>query len=301
MKIERLINIIMLLLENDTISANSLAQRFSVSKRTILRDMDSLILAHIPIYTTRGPKGGFGIMDSYKFNKRLLTEFDIQNILIALSGLSEFTADKETALTIDKLKSLLPNKMNNLKTLIDFEEIHEALSAAKKLIFFAIQHSKTIEISYIDQNGQQTERKVEPYQLYYKNTSWYLYSYSLDKGDFRTFKLSRITSISLLEKEFDQKSFKSTDNTNPNLNFFLSKIEVIVHKKSRDKLIEGVETGELLEVDKNHYQTTLVLPDHEFGYQYLANFGTTLKIIGPDFYLKNYVEWLEKIISINKK
>ena len=57
MKIERLINIIMLLLENDTISANSLAQRFSVSKRTILRDMDSLILAHIPIYTTRGPKG----------------------------------------------------------------------------------------------------------------------------------------------------------------------------------------------------------------------------------------------------
>lgn len=108
----------MLLLENDTISANSLAQRFSVSKRTILRDMDSLILAHIPIYTTRGPKGGFGIMDSYKFNKRLLTEFDIQNILIALSGLSEFTADKETALTIDKLKSLLPNKMNNLKTLM---------------------------------------------------------------------------------------------------------------------------------------------------------------------------------------
>lgn len=57
-------------------------------------------------------------MDSYKFNKRLLTEFDIQNILIALSGLSEFTADKETALTIDKLKSLLPNKMNNLKTLM---------------------------------------------------------------------------------------------------------------------------------------------------------------------------------------
>ncbi|KZK54468.1 hypothetical protein AM2_0798 [Lactococcus cremoris] len=48
----------------------------------------------------------------------------------------------------------------------------------------------------------------------------------------------------------------------------------------------------MLEVDKNHYQTTLVLPDHEFGYQYLANFGTTLKIIGPDFYLKNYVEWL---------
>jgi predicted DNA-binding transcriptional regulator YafY len=111
MKIERLINIIMLLLENDTISANSLAQRFGVSKRTILRDMDSLILA-------QGPKGGFGIMDSYKFNKRLLTEFDIQNILIALSGLSEFTADKETALTIDKLKSLLPNKMNNLKTLM---------------------------------------------------------------------------------------------------------------------------------------------------------------------------------------
>ncbi|WP_262337425.1 helix-turn-helix transcriptional regulator [Lactiplantibacillus plantarum] len=61
MKIERLIAIIMLLLENETMSASALAQRFNVTKRTILRDMDTLNLAQIPIYAVRGKMVALGL------------------------------------------------------------------------------------------------------------------------------------------------------------------------------------------------------------------------------------------------
>ena len=52
-KVERLITIIMILLKKDVVSTNAFAQLFNVSKRTILRDMETLNLSNIPIYQYR--------------------------------------------------------------------------------------------------------------------------------------------------------------------------------------------------------------------------------------------------------
>ena len=50
MKIERLIGIIFYLINRECVTTNELAQKFEVSRRTILRDIDTLTLAGIPIY-----------------------------------------------------------------------------------------------------------------------------------------------------------------------------------------------------------------------------------------------------------
>lgn len=103
-KVERLISIIMILLKKDIVSTKEFAQLFNVSKRTILRDMETLSLSNIPIYSVLGIHGGYGIMDEYKVDKRLLSSSDLENILTALGGLEQILISEEVEITIKKWK-----------------------------------------------------------------------------------------------------------------------------------------------------------------------------------------------------
>lgn len=84
MKLDRLIGILSVLLQTDTVTAPELAERFEVSRRTINRDIESLCKAGIPIVTTQGAGGGISIMDNYKLDKTLLTNGDMRDILAGL-------------------------------------------------------------------------------------------------------------------------------------------------------------------------------------------------------------------------
>ena len=88
MKIDRLVSIIMILLEKKRISAQELADMFEVSPRTIYRDMDTINRAGIPISSASGVGGGFEIMREYKLDKKVFSAADLSALLMGLSGLS---------------------------------------------------------------------------------------------------------------------------------------------------------------------------------------------------------------------
>ena len=73
MKIDRLIGILSVLLQEEKTTAPELAERFEVTKRTINRDIEDLCRAGIPIQTTQGVGGGIRIMDGYRMDRTLLT------------------------------------------------------------------------------------------------------------------------------------------------------------------------------------------------------------------------------------
>ena len=73
MQIDRLFYIIYTLLEKKMVTAGELAAHFEVSTRTIYRDIDTLSLAGIPVYTSKGNGGGIGILDGYVLNKSTLS------------------------------------------------------------------------------------------------------------------------------------------------------------------------------------------------------------------------------------
>lgn len=81
MKLERLIYILLALLNKRQITAKEIAERFEISTRTVYRDMDTLSLAGIPIYSERGDKGGFYIPDDYKMDSSFFTEEEKQFII----------------------------------------------------------------------------------------------------------------------------------------------------------------------------------------------------------------------------
>ena len=108
MKVDRLISIIMILLEKERIGAQELADLFEVSPRTIYRDIDAINMAGIPVCSTPGVGGGFAIMDTYKVDKKVFSTADLSAILMGLSNLSTMIRGDELINALAKVKSFIP-------------------------------------------------------------------------------------------------------------------------------------------------------------------------------------------------
>ena len=72
MKIDRMIGILSILLQQEKVTASYLAEKFEVSRRTINRDIEALCMAGIPLVTKQGTGGGISIMEGYKLDRTLL-------------------------------------------------------------------------------------------------------------------------------------------------------------------------------------------------------------------------------------
>lgn len=108
MKIDRLVSIIMILLDKKRVGAQELADTFEVSPRTIYRDIDAINTAGIPIRSTSGVGGGFEIMPEYKIDKKIFSTADLSAILMGLSSLSNVVRGEELVNALAKVKSFIP-------------------------------------------------------------------------------------------------------------------------------------------------------------------------------------------------
>ena len=105
MKIDRLVSIIMILLDKKRISAQELADMFEVSPRTIYRDIDAINMAGIPVRSASGVGGGFEIMQEYKVDKKVFSADDLSVLLMGLSSLSNMVRGDELVHTLAKVRS----------------------------------------------------------------------------------------------------------------------------------------------------------------------------------------------------
>lgn len=106
MRISRLINIMLILLRKELISARELATLLEVTERTIYRDVEALSLAGLPVYTTRGRNGGIGLLPNYKIAQNFLTASDVRNLLTALSSVQTLIETPEIKATVQKLQAM---------------------------------------------------------------------------------------------------------------------------------------------------------------------------------------------------
>ena len=88
MRVDRLVGIILTLLDKTRTGAQELADLFEVSPRTIYRDIEAINMAGIPIRSIPGVGGGFEIMPEYKLDKNVFSTAELSAILMGLSNLS---------------------------------------------------------------------------------------------------------------------------------------------------------------------------------------------------------------------
>lgn len=182
MKIDRLIAMIMILLENEVMNAGALAKKLEVSSRTIYRDIDTLTMAGLPIFTTQGVTGGVGLMKSYKIDKKLFTPKDIQTLLTSLGSYRQLYDHKEIVHVLEKLSNIgqegrQSEKESRFAIDLSLNQGNQSLRSLLSSVETAINEERYITFDYIDKDGNVTSRKIEPYQVVFKESSWYLQAF----------------------------------------------------------------------------------------------------------------------------
>ena len=169
MKIDRLIGILSVLLQEEKVTAPELAEKFEVSRRTINRDIEDLCKAGIPISTSQGTGGGISIMDGYKMDRTILTSKDMQMILTGLRSLDSVSGSHYYGQLMEKIKAGSSEVVSGKESiLIDLSSWYkDSLSLKMELIQDAIEDRKVIRFHYYAPKGESI-REIEPYYLIFR-------------------------------------------------------------------------------------------------------------------------------------
>ncbi len=298
LKIDRLISLIMILLNREKISASKLAEKFGVTVRTIYRDIDTLSAAGIPIVTYPGVNGGIGIVAEYKISNRLFSISDISTLLMGLESISTAFSEKELIGTLEKVKNLIPEKNTDkielkcnqvavdLSSWIGSGELKVKLEKVKR----AMNEQKYLTFEYFDKNGNSSSRKIEPYQLVLKEGHWYIQGYCDLREDFRIFKLSRVSMLSGTESTYTPREFIAQPLTgNGWVENKLISAKLLVHKSLREELAEYCSHDSFRPYDENRLMVDFTFTDDDRGYSILLSFGDKCECLEP-FHVRSEVK-----------
>jgi predicted DNA-binding transcriptional regulator YafY len=290
MKVERLVSIIMILLDKERISAQELADMFEVSPRTIYRDIDTINMAGIPVRSVPGVGGGFEIMQEYKIERKVFSTADLSAILMGLSSLSNMIRGNELVNALAKVRSFIPaDRAKDIE--LKANQIYIDLSPWMRnmntqpyleIIKTALQESRLLSFEYADRYGNKTARTAEPYQLVLKNSHWYWQGYCYKRNDFRLFKLSRISNLQIQEESFTPRDYQK-----PQLDFtdiletMQTKIKIRIHKSVMDRVLDFCTYEHFSPDGDEHYIVSFPFIENEYYYNILFSFGDKCECLEP--------------------
>lgn len=210
-RLSRLVALLTLLQTKRTLTANELAHRFSVSTRTIYRDIRTLEVAGVPIVTQEGK--GFSIMDGYRLPPVMFTREEAIALLTAEKMASRLTDAPTAQLSgqaMDKLRAALRRADRDyLETLSPHIEViglgpggpPDHANAYQQLVT-AIAMQRVVRLYYSAADADEpTWREIEPIGLYLSQ-QWHLVAYCRLRQESRNFRLDRIQQLTLTEEVF---------------------------------------------------------------------------------------------------
>lgn len=282
MKIDRLIGILSVLLQQDKITAPELAERFEVSRRTINRDIEDLCRAGIPIVTAQGAGGGISIMDGYKIDRTLLTSKDMQMILAGLRSLDSVSGSSYYSQLMEKMEPGASGIVSGRDSiLIDLSSWYKDSLAPKiEMIQTAIEERYVAAFSYYSPHGE-SEREIEPYYLVFKWSSWYLWGFCRKKGDFRLFKLNRMTQLRIEKSHFEKREAPFPDLSIQKIFPGKIRVKALFDPQVKWRLIEEFGPYCYTEQTDGKLLFTADYSDEENLLSWLLTFGIKVEILEP--------------------
>ncbi|MEY8353970.1 YafY family protein [Lachnospiraceae bacterium 54-53] len=302
MKTDRLISIIMVLLNCDKISASKLAELLEVSTRTIYRDVEAIGKAGIPIFATAGVDGGIGILPEYKVDKNVFTPSDIQTILMGLSSVSTAFSSKEVTGTLEKIKSLMPepHSLRASQITVDLTPWMGNKSFPQRLgrIRQSLNENRLLRFSYYSKNREHSLRRIEPYQLVLKETHWYLHGYCLEKQDFRVFRLSRMSDVIIENQTFIPKEFSPRPMDGSGwMEKKLIPATLLIDDSLYERLAEIGGEDRITPYGDGRFLVEFLFAPDDYGYNLLLGFGDKCECVGPPEVRKELKKRIENLLD----
>ncbi len=309
MKVDRLVSIIMILLDKKRIGAQELADMFEVSPRTIYRDIDAINMAGIPVRGASGVGGGFEIMQEYKVDKKVFSADDLSALLMGLSSLSGMIRGDELVHALAKVKSFIPAdrakeielKANQICIDLSPWMGNRNIQPYLETIQSALQENKLLSFEYIAHHGNKTARTAEPYQLVLKGNHWYLQGYCRVRSDFRLFRLSRMSNLQMKEEIFAPRDYQK-----PQLDFdsiletMQTKIKIRIHRSVMDRVLDFCTYEDFSPDGNEYYIVNFPFIDNEYHYDILLSFGDKCECLEPLHIREKMKRRIHDIVEIYK-
>lgn len=296
MKIDRVIGILSILLQREKVTASELAEEFEVSRRTIIRDIEEIGKAGIPIVTLQGQGGGISIMERFRLDRTLLSNDDMKAILAGLKSLDSVSGTKRYRQLMSKLSAKNSDTINKEnQIIIDLSSWDKAAVSEKiELIRNAIDSRLRIRFTYFSPTGE-SSRKIEPYHLIFQWANWYVWGYCCMRNDYRMFKLTRLTDLECTGEPYELREVP--EYTCDKLRHTKGEIEVTARfdKSLKWRIIDEFGT-ELPRFDENgNILITFTWSDIPSFYSYILSFGDKAEILSPNEYRIGFHELVKRI------
>ncbi len=290
-KAERINDMILFLADKSSFNLKELMNRYTISKSTALRDVQSLEEIGLPIYSELGRYGKYQLLDTRIIAPGLFTEGEIYALYFALLTLKSYRStpfNMEVTTLELKYNQVLPTKLQQELLLMDksisLEQInHSNTSLFLKDIVKGILREKVFTIHYL-KNQEQQSMTVQFIQLSSKFGQWYAKIWNMETKNIRVIRCDKIQELA------------ETDAFEPRLLEELLKETATFYQKDplRSFSIEVDEKGKDI-FSKEHYPSMTIKPyqknylisgqyhanEEDFITDYLLKFGQSVLQIEP--------------------
>lgn len=210
----RLLSMIFLFQSRRQWTVSELSNELNVSDRTVHRYIGMLEEMGIPLYSERGPYGGFSLLRSYKLPPLIFTPEEATVLYMGARLVNDIWGkpfqDAVTGVTA-KLDNVLPDDIRQeveraQRSLVvmtgaarDYSPYHDLMVTLRD----CMADEKRVNLHYHSFSRVETERMVDPYALSFRWGNWYLIGYCHLRKELRTFRIDRINQLRALAETFD--------------------------------------------------------------------------------------------------
>lgn len=201
----RLLRLLSLLQARPTWTAPELAERLEVTDRTVRRDVTRLRDLGYPVDAEPGPHGGYQLGRGGSLPPLLLDDDEAVAVALGLRAAADGSVtglDDATVSALAKLEQVLPaplvervRSIQEVTTSLHGREPDRVDSALLVELAQACRQSERVRLGYVDRDGNASERRVDPYRLVRMGPRWYLVARDVDKDEWRTLRVDRITEL----------------------------------------------------------------------------------------------------------
>lgn len=308
MKFQAMLKILFTLLKKKKTSAAELASACGVSERSIHRYLEELIVSGVPIDIIRGRNGGIFLPDTYKLPENFFTKEEYSAAINALGALYEQLHDDAVADALNKLLSQQKSDSRNLtlsgRIVVDSGTWGDAYDFSEKLKVMeeAAENDECLDLLYIDRNGNESRRVIEPHLLVYKQNIWYVYAWCRKRSDFRLFKVGRIRSARKTGEIFARREI-DRDNLPLKFDFKNTELTDIVFYVEKHTLpdVEEWIGMDNVQTHGDRIVAEATLPAGEPLYSKILSFGDGIRIVSPESVAEEVRMRAEKLLALYRR
>lgn len=250
-KFDRVISTLIILQSRKVVTAQSIADRFGVSLRTVYRDIRTLETAGVPVSSEAGV--GYSLAEGYKLPPVMFSEQEAYALMAAEKFVGSITDEptaRAYASALTKIKAVMHSGDRDSMERLDGSIMLRStpsLHATPYLseLFGAIASQRVVRLSYQKLEASTAEwREVEPMGCYYHYNHWYLIAWCRLRNDYRTFRVNRIRVTTVSEIHFK--------NVHPSLGEYI-KQEASRQKNHRVEVLFSKHMADYVETDRLMY------------------------------------------------